>query len=296
MGIKNLSYLFKNKLNIKNEEILLKDLQYKKIGIDTSLFLYRFYYNQNNIIESFLKQIICFKKNGLEPIYVLDGGWTDEKKDIIDYRKKKKEEIKLKLKNTNNDLERRRLEKKLVYFKKDDINQLKKLFEVLGITYLIAEFEADKVLVKIAKEKYIDAVLSEDTDFIASCCPVVLKNFSLRFEKVNVIYPLKIVNELNLNPDDFLKICILSGSDYTQKIKGRKIIDIYEDVIENKGNLSPFSIYNENMEKYKRAFELLKDDCYFEVFNSKFSYYLTKNFFYQNNLIKYFNQTQHFFL
>ena len=48
-------------------------------------------------------------------------------------------------------------------------------------------------MANISKQGKVDAVLSEDTDFIAMGCPVILKNFSLRYETVDVIYPPKII-------------------------------------------------------------------------------------------------------
>ena len=295
MGIKNLSYLFKNKLNPTKEEYNLNDLPFKRIGIDTSLFLYRFYYNQNNILECFLKQILCLKRNGLKPIYVLDGGWTEEKKDVIEHRNRKKEEVKLRLRNTDNAIERKKLEKKLVYFRRYDIEALKELFSVLGIEYIVAEYEADKVLANISKQGKVDAVLSEDTDFIALGCPVILKNFSLRYETVDVIYPPKIIKELGVTEDEFLKICILSGSDYTMKIRGKKITDIYDDVVDNRENLPPFSIYQEDMEKYISAYYLMKEDANYNVYHTPYSYYYTKKFLFQNYLEQYFSQIKRFF-
>ena len=97
MGIKNLTNIIKKfKNSIQN--IKLNNLFNKIISIDTSIFLYKYLYNDTNYLYCFLKQIIKLVKNGITPLYVFDGKPPEEKNELLNDRKTKKQTIKLKIK------------------------------------------------------------------------------------------------------------------------------------------------------------------------------------------------------
>jgi len=90
MGITGLNMFLKTHIpEIMNKQDLTM-FKNKRIGIDTSIYLYKFKYNDRNCIESFVKQIYRLKLNKITPIYVFDGKPPVEKKRIINIRKKKK--------------------------------------------------------------------------------------------------------------------------------------------------------------------------------------------------------------
>ena len=90
MGINGLNLFLKNHIPEITNKTDLSELRYKRVGIDTSIYLYKYKYNDNNLIELFLKQIYRLKLNGIIPIYIFDGIPPIEKKNIILIRKKKK--------------------------------------------------------------------------------------------------------------------------------------------------------------------------------------------------------------
>ncbi len=92
------------------------------------------------------------------------------------------------------------------------------------IEYFVAPYEADAQLAYLAKTKYVDFVITEDSDLLALGCPRVL--FKLDLEsgygtEINMIDLPKCVDyDFTLfNHDKFLNFCILSGCDYF-KLKG----------------------------------------------------------------------------
>ena len=80
MGIKNLNTLLRGMGSFPRGKI--SDLGLSVVGIDFSLFLFRFIYNQNNPVECFLRMILLFLKNNILPVYVLDGTAPIEKNNI----------------------------------------------------------------------------------------------------------------------------------------------------------------------------------------------------------------------
>ena len=90
MGIKSLNTILKNYASGAIKRIPYHNLQGKIIAIDTSIYLYRFKYSTNNIINGFSNQIIKFLKNGIIPFYILDGIPPEEKQEVLNGRKNRK--------------------------------------------------------------------------------------------------------------------------------------------------------------------------------------------------------------
>ena len=91
MGIRNLNSVLRD-YNV-NERVRVSDISGSIVGIDFSLFLYRFIYNNNNPIEGFMRQIMLFFRYNILPVYVLDGISPLEKSDILNKRAKKRMKI-----------------------------------------------------------------------------------------------------------------------------------------------------------------------------------------------------------
>ena len=84
----------------------------------------------------------------------------------------------------------------------------------------------------MAKTNKVAAVLSEDTDMFAYGVPVVLKYFSFVKHTVVMYETNKLLGELNLNYDEFLDICVLSGTDYNKSCGN--LFNIYDFMIKYK--------------------------------------------------------------
>ncbi len=193
MGIKNLNKFLLDKCSSSIYEINLKELKWKTIAIDTSIYLYKFlssklykfnkkeisYFDEDITDENILKLIKSMnyfidilKKNNITPIFIFDGKPPEEKKDLLKHRKKNK-------KNAENKLIELKKEYELVtqtpaiIENSQDLKILEKKMEIL-----------EKKSLKIT-EKYISVVkklfdIEKITYFTATgeadelCCQFVL--------------------------------------------------------------------------------------------------------------------------
>ncbi len=80
MGIKSLSTILNNfsKNSIKN--VTLDNFKGKVISIDTSIYLYKFLYNNSDFIDGFTRQILRLLKNGITPLYILMENHQNKRK------------------------------------------------------------------------------------------------------------------------------------------------------------------------------------------------------------------------
>jgi 5'-3' exonuclease len=122
----------------------------------------------------------------------------------------------------------------------DDIEKVKKLMELCGVSYCVANGEADKLCAKLVLTKTVYACLSEDMDLFVYGCPRVLRYISL-LKSSFVMYDFKKILEcLQINMENFRKICVISGTDYnytetkSKNINLYKTITYYEKFIESK--------------------------------------------------------------
>lgn len=98
MGIKNLTNIIKKNSKKSIEYTKLNKLYGKTLSIDTSIFLYKYLYNDSDYLYCFLKQILKLLKNGIIPLYVFDGKPPEEKNELLNERRTKKQIIKVKIK------------------------------------------------------------------------------------------------------------------------------------------------------------------------------------------------------
>ena len=242
MGIQHLNKYIRNKITLYNSNnnnnnkeegsaiktITFSELNGKKIVIDTSIYMYRFS-SERCLIDSMYQMISLFKMNGIIPIFVFDGPSPVEKKELIKQRREEKQisetkykELHYKLKDVNDYEERKEinneldsLKKKFVRLKREDINNVKNLLTLYGVTYYEADGEADKLCAKLVTEKHAYACLSEDMDLFVYGCDKVLRYISL-LNSTFVLYDLnKILECLDLSFTHFKEICVISGTDYT---------------------------------------------------------------------------------
>lgn len=293
MGIKNLKHLLNSFCNdsINNKNLL--EYSGKILAIDCSIYLYKYIYNNSDILDGFTRQTLRLMKNGILPLYVFDGSPPKEKSEVLKNRKDKKillytkkekiEEKILKVKNIinnkyefnddiildifekdfnklieeninidlniennkkilfENKLEKLREElnkvnKKIVTVNDIDIVNLKKLFDLFGVPYIIANGEAEALCSKLCQMNIIYGCISEDTDILANGGLIFIRNFN---PDKNIVeeYSLKsILSKLEITYNQFIDICIMCGCDYTNKIIGigpitsLKLIKKYNDL------------------------------------------------------------------
>lgn len=234
MGIKDLSKILKKHNAMQTKS--LKDLNGKIIGVDTSCFLYKFSYFNNNHIVSFIKQLSLLNKNGVKLIYVFDGIPDAVKDNVINERrdakekienevKRKKEELK-KVEHTlsNSELKDKKIEifmteKKSIRITDKQVNDLQKLFKYLSVPYIVAKGEADPLLCKLCDDGIIDGVLAEDMDMLTYGATSLLTGYKNNNNMELKVYEIKdILDKMDISMDQFRDMCILLGCDYLKRL------------------------------------------------------------------------------
>lgn len=259
MGIKNLNKL----INDECGDIIIKcnfeQLRDKIIVIDTSIYLYKFKGN-TNLFGYMYQMLLLFKKYNICPIFIFDGKPPEEKRNLLDERKKEKNIYQQKIKMIENTLkcdtnERDNdnefineetqnihlqllsLKKRAVKINRHDINNIKTLFDLCNILYFDANGEADVLCANLVKNDIAWACLSDDTDLFVYDCPRVLRCIDMTNENILFYDTRKILNRLNLSYKEFRMICVASGTDYLiNKCKNHNITYIMKLYREYKTN------------------------------------------------------------
>jgi flap endonuclease-1 len=231
MGIKNLNkYLVENCKN-SIQQMHLSHFAGKTIVIDTSIYMHQ-YKEENALIENMYLLICTLLYYGITPIFVFDGKPPSNKQETIKLRNLEKEEAKiqyenecLKLENVKTEKEKNEIQKKMSILKskfikilKDDLQNVKKLMELLKIQYIEATSEADDICAKMVITNQACACLSEDMDLFVYGCSRIIRNINLATHNCTFYNLNGILNELNLSLINFREIIILCGTDYNENI------------------------------------------------------------------------------
>ena len=268
MGIKNLNLVIKESM----KKTTFDKLRGSIIGVDFSLFLYRFVYNKNNPVECFLRQIHLFFRHKILPVYVIDGDAPLEKQSALDKRAHKRQKLYDKIadlleKQADNNSpttssrinsEITKLERRCVVFSQKMVQDILYFFELLGLPVIRENEEADFILAKLSAANKIDYILSDDSDVLAFGAKKVLKNFCIKEEKCELYDMDSILMSLGVSMQKFVDICILCGCDYTTKIrnmncgKSLQLILQYQSIEEVAKNTD----YVINLEQIEKAREL----------------------------------------
>ncbi|SVA44598.1 uncharacterized protein METZ01_LOCUS97452 [marine metagenome] len=241
MGIKNLNKLLKSKCNQGIRNISIEKLRKKYIGIDTSIYLYKYTY-MGNMLECFLKQINHLLSYEITPIYFFDGKPSEEKKKLIEKRNSQYKKSLDKIEEMKKELEQlekieepsddiilqihlkeeqiRKKNKSTIRINKNELGELKKILKNLGIYYYECNGEADIYMKSFSQKKLLDYVITEDLDFLTHGCENILYNYNYNSEKLKLYNLNQILNDLGMNYKSFVDFCIMLGCDYSCKIPG----------------------------------------------------------------------------
>ena len=225
MGIKYLNRFLQENCKESIRKVNLYELSGKKVVIDTSIYMYR-YLGEEALLENIYLMINILRINNIIPLFVFDGKPPKEKEDLLRERKENKKKAEEKYNELKNQLidgqnEKEKIEEEMIQLKKEfirlhhtDIKDVKLLIQSLGVSYIEAPGEADKLCAKLVNKNLAYACLSEDMDMFVYGCKRVLRYLSL-LNKTVIMYEMKdILIELDMNFNDFKNICIISGTDY----------------------------------------------------------------------------------
>jgi 5'-3' exonuclease len=121
----------------------------------------------------------------------------------------------------NNKIEK--LEKQTIPITLDDSDQAFKIVEALGLAAFKADGEAETLCAYLAINGAVDAVLTEDTDVLAYGTPFMLfykQDIKFSDEKLHGIYFESLLEQMEMNLEEFRDLCILLSCDYNDRVKG----------------------------------------------------------------------------
>jgi len=225
MGIQNLNRFLRKECPDSIRMMPISELSGKKIVIDISIYLYKFE-AENALIENIYLMLSIFHYYNIIPLFVFDGKPPAEKMGLIIERiqeKKKAENEYYLLKSETQSYEVQKkmeaLKKKFIYFKKEKIEEVKKLITAYGASYYEAPSEADEICAALVIQKKVWACLTEDMDMFAYGCPRVLRYISLLKHTVVLYDTESILQQLRITQKELREICVVSGTDYNKNMK-----------------------------------------------------------------------------
>jgi hypothetical protein len=253
MGIKKLfTFLDNNKLYKKYSYLndLITDLNIDKkkllVGVDGNLFCHKYTHSYDNMLIGFFNQILKFLSNKIIPLYIFDGGTTQQKENTNLMRHNKKIISKFRLEKIEEQIEimdddfdnkeelmfiKKKLEKNSIKINIENIIVLLELFDLLNIPYIFSHGEGEYLAVLLNKYNIIDLFLTDDTDPIPAGINKTIKfyNNSVYYLETKFVY-----EKLCLDEKQFCDLCILFGSDYAVFNHGLKPNEIYELILSYK--------------------------------------------------------------
>ena len=90
----------------------------------------------------------------------------------------------------------------------------------MNIPYIRRDSEADLVCSKLAQLGFVDFVISEDMDHLTSGTTMLLRDFNNRNNAVTIYNSKVAKNEIELDNDKWIELCIMFGCDYVPRIRG----------------------------------------------------------------------------
>ncbi|OMO71487.1 XPG/Rad2 endonuclease [Corchorus olitorius] len=241
MGIKGLTKLLADNAPKVMKEQKFESYFGRKIAIDASMSIYQFLIvvgrsgtemltNEAGEVTSHLQgmfnRTIRLLEAGIKPVYVFDGQPPDLKKQELAKRYSKRvdatEDLQQAMEAGNKeDIEK--FSKRTVKVTKQHNEDCKRLLRLMGVPVIEAPSEAEAQCAALCKSDKVYAVASEDMDSLTFGAPRFLRHLmdpSSRKVPVMEFEVAKVLEELNLTMDQFIDLCILSGCDYCESIRG----------------------------------------------------------------------------
>lgn len=239
MGIRCLNRFIQNRCVTASFRTHLKEFTGKRIAVDTSIYMYK-YSGEGALLENMYLMGSIFRHYNIHAVFVFDGPPPPQKTELIELRRKKKEDAKRQydtlakiVKDKKEEIATktstsvttteidditetmRELKKQFVRLRDCDIASVKELLVSFGFTIIDAEGEADALCANLSLKKRVDACLSDDTDMFVYGCPIVLRNISLLNHSVISYNMAEILKSLSLTQQEFKMMCVVCGTDYS---------------------------------------------------------------------------------
>ncbi|XP_041990650.1 flap endonuclease 1-like isoform X1 [Salvia splendens] len=246
----------------------------REIAIDASMSIYQFLIavgrrgtqtltneagEVTSHLQGMLTRTIRLLEAGIKPVYVFDGTPPDLKKEELAKRVLKRADATNDLNDAlkeGNKEDVEKYSKRTVKATNQHYEDCKKLLRLMGVPVVEAPCEAEAQCAALCKEGKVYAVASEDMDSLAFGAPRLLRHLMCPTSKRIPVVEFKVskvLEELNLTMDQFIDLCILSGCDYCESIKGIGGLTALK-LIRQYGSLEHI-LENINKERYQIPFD-----------------------------------------
>ncbi|KAK4406806.1 Flap endonuclease 1-A [Sesamum angolense] len=251
MGIKGLTKLLADNAPMAIKEQKLESYFGREIAIDASMSIYQFLVvvgrrgaemltNEAGEVTSHLlgmfTRTIRLMEAGIKPVYVFDGKPPDLKKQELakrfsrraDATKDLNEALKGMVRDAlgclmNKCMAIRHPSLEAFQVTEQHNEDCKKLLRLMGVPVIEAPCEAEAQCAALCRADKVFAVASEDMDSLTFGAPRFLRHLMGPSSKKIPVLEFevsKVLEELNLNMDQFIDLCILAGCDYCDSIRG----------------------------------------------------------------------------
>ncbi|XP_025618769.1 flap endonuclease 1 isoform X3 [Arachis duranensis] len=241
MGIKGLTKLLADNAPKAMKENKFESYFGRKIAIDASMSIYQFLIvvgrigtemltNEAGEVTSHLQgmftRTIRLLEAGMKPVYVFDGKPPELKKQELAKRLTRRADATEDLseaKETANKEDIEKFSKRTVKVTKQHNEDCKKLLRLMGVPVVEAPSEAEAQCASLCKAGKVYAVASEDMDSLTFGAPKFLRHLMDPSSKKIPVMEFdisKVLEDLQLSMDQFIDLCILSGCDYCESIRG----------------------------------------------------------------------------
>jgi flap endonuclease-1 len=247
MGIHGLPRVIRNETgNSAIAEVDIKKLNNTSIAIDANLMLYQVVLairrtgkdmtNKNDQLTShlhgFLYKILILLSYGITPIFVFDGKAPDIKKKTIESRIEKKKDAEKHAQKALDDDDQEEYQKnfqRTYHPKKEELDELKIMMDLMGIPYINAPGEAEAVCAWLSArydntgKRFVKGVCTDDSDVLPLGAAYMFKDMFTNISKnkpFTVISLNKTKKALGMTTNQFIDLCILLGCDYCDTLPG----------------------------------------------------------------------------
>jgi len=146
-------------------------------------------------------------------------------------------------------------EGQMVNVTREDLNKVNELCKAFGVPCLQSDNEAETLCCKLSrnvnlkKNKKSIGVISEDTDVLAYGCELFICDLNVVNGDCNIIYLPSLLQTMELDYQQFLEFCILSGTDYNINIPGIGSVKCYDWILKHKSIDSIFDNEKKTIQK-----------------------------------------------
>ena len=229
----------------KAESINLSDLSGERIAVDVFLSAYQFITamtgqdgrplsdsNSRPVahLMGFLDRATILIASGIEPVFVFDGKPPDLKRETLNDRRSRKDVARAKWEHAMESCDLKAAKKigpQIAEYTSEMIQETKDLFDVLGVSWIVAPMEAEGAAAVRARNGEMHAVATQDWDALLYGAPIMIRNLMSHGTKkfgrtltAERIVLNDLLDEHGITHEQLVDLGIMIGTDFHPGFKG----------------------------------------------------------------------------